>query len=100
MVVWPGTIQGKVRIITSSDKIGEMKNGEILVCPMSDPDYLPAIRKAKAIIADLGGLLCHAAIVARELRIPCIVGTKNATRVLANGDLIEMDGEKGIIKIL
>jgi pyruvate,water dikinase len=59
---------------------------------------MPAIHKAKAIVADQGGLLCHAAIVARELQIPCIVGTEYATRVLQTGDLIEVDANNGIVK--
>ena len=61
---------------------------------------MPAIQKAKAIITDVGGLLCHAAIVSRELGIPCVVGTKKATKVLNDGDLVEVDANKGIVRKL
>ena len=61
---------------------------------------MPAIRKAKAIITDEGGLLCHAAIVSRELKIPCIIGTKIATKILKDNDLIEIDTNNGIVKII
>ena len=67
---------------------------------MTTPDLMPTIKQAKAIITDEGGLTCHAAIISRELGIPCIIGTKIATKVLKNGDLVEVDAEKGILKIL
>jgi pyruvate,water dikinase len=67
---------------------------------MTRPEYMPAILKAAAIIADEGGITCHAAIVSRELGIPCIVGTKIATQALKDGDLVEVDADKGIVKIL
>ena len=77
-----------------------MKDGEILVAPMTSPDYIVAMRKASAIVTDVGGLMSHAAIISRELGIPCIVGTKIATQVLKDGDLVEVDANKGIIKKL
>ena len=61
---------------------------------------MPVIHKAKAIITDEGGITCHAAIVSREFKIPCIIGTKKATKVLRDGDLIEVDADKGIVRIL
>lgn len=99
-VIWQGIVSGKVRVIPSVDYVSKMKSGEILVCPMTDPDFLPAIHKAKAIITDQGGLLCHAAIVAREFQIPCIVGTQIATKVLKDGDLVEVDANKGVVRKL
>ncbi len=63
---------------------------------MTDPDFLPAMKKASAIITDEGGITCHAAIVSRELKIPCIIGTRIATKVLKDGDLVEVDANKGI----
>ncbi len=98
MPVWEGIVRGRVCKLSTSDEIGRMKPGEILVCPMSDPDYMPAIKKASAIVADQGGLLCHAAIVARELQIPCVVGTEYATKLLKDGDEVEVDAVKGIIR--
>lgn len=98
--IYPGTIRGKVKVILGPEEIPKMRQGEILVCPMTDPDYLPAIRKAKGFITDEGGLLTHAAIVAREFKIPGIIGTKVATRILKDGQNIELDASKGEIKIL
>jgi pyruvate,water dikinase len=65
---------------------------------MTTPDLMPAIEKAVAIVTDEGGMLCHAAIVSRELGIPCIIGTRNATSILRDGDLVEVDAEKGIVR--
>ncbi len=94
----PGYAKGKVQII-HKDNFEEFEAGSILVCEMTSPDYLPLMQKASAVITDLGGILSHAAIVARELRKPCVVGTKNATRLLREGDLVEVEAVKGIIKI-
>jgi len=67
---------------------------------MTHPEFLPMMRKAVAFVTDEGGITCHAAIVAREMKRPCIIGTKNATKVLKDGDMVEVDAEKGIVKIL
>ena len=67
---------------------------------MTNPTYVPAMQKAAAVITDEGGLLCHAAIVSRELKVPCIIGTKVATKVLKDGDRVEVDAKKGVVKIL
>ncbi len=72
--------------------------GDILVTTMTRPDFMQLMRKAKAVVTDEGGIICHAAIVSRELGIPCIIGTKNATKILNTGDQIEMDLKTGIIK--
>ena len=99
-VIWRGKEQGVARVLHSPDDIGKMRTGEILVCPMTDPDYMPAIHKAKAVVTDQGGFLCHAAIVARELQKICIVGTKIATKVFKDGDLVEVDAERGVVRKL
>ncbi len=94
----------KGRVIVIKDK-SELKNksrsiaGKILVAIQTTPHYIPYMKKAKAIITDEGGLTCHAAIVAREFKIPCIVGTKTATQILKDNDSVEIDTSKGIIKI-
>ena len=88
---------GKVQVLLDP---GQEFTGEILVAPMTSPDYIFAMKKAKAIVTDTGGLTSHAAIVSRELGVPCLVGTKIATKVLKDGDLVEVDAEKGIIKKL
>ena len=67
---------------------------------MTRPEFIPLIRKAAAIVTDAGGILCHAAIVAREMKKPCIVGTKVATKAFKDGDLVEVDANKGVVKIL
>lgn len=77
-----------------------VKEGEVLLCAMTSPDYVPAMNRAAAIVTDEGGLLCHAAIVSRELEKPCIVGTKIATKILKDGDFVEVDANKGVVNIL
>lgn len=87
--------QGKVNVIEDVSKILEFKKGEVLVTKMTDPDWLPAMRMASAIVTDEGGRVCHAAIVSRELGIPCIVGTKRATKIFKDGDEITVDCSTG-----
>lgn len=99
-VIWQGKETGRVNVLHSVDEVNKMKVGDILVCPMTDPDYMPAIKKAKAIVTNQGGMLCHAAIVARELQIPCVVGTEFATKFFHDGDMVEVDAINGIIKKL
>lgn len=95
-----GKVQGVVRIIRKKDFISLVKEGEILVSPMTTPDYLPAMKKASAFVTDEGGITSHAAIAARELKKPCIIGTKIATQVLKDGDIVEVDADRGIVTIL
>jgi len=87
--------QGKVRIIPNISKISQFQKGEVLVTRMTDPDWLPAMRIASAIVTDEGGKTCHSAIVARELGIPAIVGSQKATKILRNGKLITVDCTQG-----
>ena len=100
MVAYSGKnkIIGKVKIILSQKDFNRFEDQEILVASGTTPDYLPLIRRAKAIITDEGGILCHAAIVSREFKIPCLVGTMVTTKVLKDGDEIEIDLEKGIVR--
>ena len=88
--------QGKVRIIKDISKISEFEKHEILVTKITDPDWVPIMRLASAIVTDEGGKTCHSAIVARELGVPCIVGTKNGTQVLKNGQEITVDCARGL----
>ena len=85
-------------MIKDGKDVRKFVSGRILVALMTSPDYIVAIKKAKAIITDDGGITSHAAIVARELKKPCIVGTKFASKVLHDGDLVEVDAEQGIVK--
>ncbi|MDP3244829.1 MAG: PEP-utilizing enzyme [bacterium] len=95
-----GKVIGNVKIIQVPADITKMKAGDILVSQATSPDLLPAMRKAKAIVTNTGGLICHAAIVARELKIPCVVGTAKATLVFKDGDRVEVDAGKGVVKKL
>ena len=92
-----GVAKGKVRIITNPGGVN-LHSDEILVCDMTSPDYVHLMKQAAAIITDRGGMLCHAAIIARELGKPCIVGTENATKILKEGDLVVVDTDKGVIE--
>jgi len=94
----PGSAIGRVRVLLNSGQIREMMEGEILVTQATTPDFVPAMKKAKAIITNEGGVTCHAAIVSRELGVPCIVGTLNATKWLKTGDLVDVHAASGIVK--
>ncbi len=93
----PGVVCGKVVMIKDSSEISRVKEGDILVTQMTSPDMVPAMRKAKAIVTNEGGLTCHAAIVSRELGIPCVVGTGKATEVLKEGMEITVDASTGVV---
>ncbi len=95
-----GKAQGTVKIIIRPKDMKKMKKGDILVSIATDPDIVPAMKKAAAIVTEQGGVTSHAAIVSREMNIPCVIGTKIATRVLKDGDLVEVDATKGVVKIL
>jgi pyruvate,water dikinase len=91
----PGVATGIVRVITNLNEIDKIQKGDVLVTEMTSPDYVPAMEKSTAIVTNAGGSTCHAAIVSRELGIPCIVGTKKATEVLKEGMKITVDATHG-----
>jgi pyruvate,water dikinase len=93
-----GVAGGRVRVLTTPAEGSRLQSGEILVAPMTNPDWVPTMRRAAAVVTDGGGMTCHAAIVARELGVPCVVGTGNATSVLHDGDLVTVDGGKGSVR--
>jgi len=93
-----GTAIGPVAICRDLASIDKVKQGDILVASMTRPEYMAAIKKAAAIVTDEGGITCHAAIVARELGIPCVIGTKVATKVFKDGDMVEVRANHGMIK--
>lgn len=93
-----GRAKGIVRIIDAKSDLAKMKKGDILISQATTPDLLSAMKKAAAIATNEGGITCHAAIVSRELGIPCVVGLKIVTEVFKDGDLVEVDANKGIIK--
>ncbi len=92
-----GRASGAVRVLQSPDEGEHLVAGEILVAPMTSPDWVPTIRRAAALVTDGGGMTCHAAIVARELGVPCVVGTRNATTVLRDGEIVTVDGARGTV---
>ncbi|UPW13431.1 phosphoenolpyruvate synthase [Gordonia amicalis] len=91
----PGIATGQVRILHSPRDGHQLVDGEVLVAPMTDPDWLPTIRRASAVVTDRGGITCHAAIVAREVGVPCIVGTRTGTTDLQQGATVTVDGGSG-----
>jgi pyruvate,water dikinase len=92
-----GRAAGAVRILQSADQGDQLVTGEILVAKMTSPDWVPTMRRASALVTDGGGITCHAAIVSRELGVPCVVGARNATTVLRNGEVVTVDGAKGAV---
>jgi len=93
----PGTASGRVRVLRTPQEGNRLLDGEILVAPMTNPDWLPAIRRAAALVTETGGMTCHAAIVARELRVPCVVGARSVTTVLHDGQTVTVDGGRGTV---
>ena len=108
IVVYKGKVQAKVTVIEYGPNLFEnlktvllsMPKGNVLVADTTSPELFIACKKASAIVTNQGGMMSHAAIVSREFKIPCIVGTKIATKVLKDGDLVEVDAEKGVVKII
>ena len=104
-VAFGGKVRGRVRILRHnkedvSKEVEKFAEGDILVTEMTRPDTVMACGKAAAIVTDEGGVVCHAAIIARELKKPCIVGTKIATRILRDGMMVEVDADRGIVKVI
>ena len=91
----PGAVSGVVRVLADVSEGARLQDGEVLVAKMTNPDWLPTMRRASALITDTGGMTCHAAIVARELKVPCIVGARTATRDLTDGMVVTVDGTHG-----
>jgi len=99
-IAYKGKVTGLVKIVKNVGDLYKVNVGDILVTHMTSPNYLTAMQKAAAFVTDEGGITCHAAIVAREMKKPCIIGTKIATKVLYDGDLVEVDAEKGVVRIV
>jgi len=91
----PGAVTGVVRVLGDVSEGARLQDGEVLVAKMTNPDWLPTMRRAAALVTDTGGMTCHAAIVARELKVPCIVGARTATRDLTDGMVVTVDGTHG-----
>ncbi|MEM2380900.1 MAG: PEP-utilizing enzyme [Candidatus Nezhaarchaeales archaeon] len=95
-----GLVEGPARVIKLVDQIGEVQPGEILVCPNTNPAWAPVFTKIKAAVTDIGGITSHAAIVSREYGLPAVTGTGIATSVIKTGDMIRVDGDRGVVTIL
>ncbi len=98
MCAYPGKVQGVVRIIFDAREMRRMNKGDILVCKETNPDLVLLMERAGAIVTDEGGVTSHAAVVSREMKKPCVIGTKIATKVLKDGDIVEVDAENGMVK--
>ncbi len=96
----PGVTEGVARVLTSVNDIGQIKDGEILVCPVTAPSWAPVFGKIKAAVSDIGGTMSHAAIVAREYGMPAVVGTGHATKRIQTGQRIRVDGTTGVVTIV
>jgi pyruvate,water dikinase len=93
----PGRASGAVRLLQSPKEADDFVPGDVVVAAMTNPDWVPVIRRASALVTDGGGMTCHAAIVSRELGVPCVVGTRRATEVLRDGEIVTVDGAKGVV---
>ncbi len=99
-VAYTGRAKGKVRLVFSTKDFFHFKAGEILITSMTNPHMVPIMKKAAAFVTDEGGITCHAAIMSRELKKPCIIATKFATKIFKDGDLVEVDANAGIVRKL
>jgi pyruvate,water dikinase len=98
---WPGIYRGRARLILSPDAEGQpFEDGEVLISIQSSPALMPLLERAGAIVTDDGGIVCHAAIIARELRKPTLIGTRTATSQICTGDLVEVDTLAQVVRIL
>ncbi|WP_236834137.1 phosphoenolpyruvate synthase [Blastococcus sp. KM273129] len=93
----PGRASGRVRVLHSPGEGDRLQDGEVLVAPLTNPDWMPAMRRAAAVVTDSGGITCHAAIVARELGVPAVVGTRTGTTALSDGTAVTVDGDAGVV---
>jgi phosphohistidine swiveling domain-containing protein len=97
MAAYPGKAKGRARIVLDPARAKDFRKGDILITGMTRPAFVPLMEKAAAFVTDIGGLLCHAALVAREMKKPCIIGTQNATKLIKDGEIIEVDADKGTV---
>jgi pyruvate, water dikinase len=95
-----GVVEGVARVLTDVNQIGEIRDGEILVCPVTAPSWAPVFGKIKAAVSDIGGSMSHAAIVAREYGLPAVVGTGDATKRIRTGQRIRVDGDRGTVQVI
>ncbi len=97
-VASPGKVRGVAKIVENESQLSKVEKGDILITYMTKPSFLPAMERAAAIVTNEGGVTCHAAIVSREMKKPCVIGIKVATQVFKDGDMVEVDADKGVVK--
>lgn len=95
---YPGRALGPIKVVETGADIGKVKRGDILAAVMTFPNFVPAMEQAAAFVTDEGGILCHAAIIAREMKKPCVIGTKIATAIFHDGDYVEVDATNGVVR--
>jgi len=95
-----GVVEGRARVLMNVNDIGQIQAGEVLVCPVTAPSWGPVFGKITAAVSDIGGIMSHAAIVAREYGMPAVVGTGSATKKIRTGDLVRVDGDEGVVTVL
>jgi len=93
----PGRAAGPARVVRSDEDLEALRAGEVVVCRMSNTEWVAALGRVAALVTDQGGMACHAAIIAREMGLPCVVGCGNATAAIKTGDVIEVDGDLGLV---
>jgi pyruvate,water dikinase len=96
----PGVAEGFARVLRRSDQLAELEEGEILVAPVTSPSWTPVFHRIAGAVLDTGGIMCHAAIVAREYGLPAVVGTGTGTRLIKTGDRVRIDAGTGVVTIL
>jgi pyruvate,water dikinase len=96
----PGRTRGTARVVTSPEQLHEVQTGEILVCRITAPSWAPVFSRLKAAVSDIGGIMAHTAIVSREYGLPAVVGTGFATQRIRSGQMIEVDGNDGVVRVL
>ncbi|MCH8949808.1 MAG: hypothetical protein IIB87_05475, partial [Chloroflexi bacterium] len=96
----PGKVTGTAKVVPSLAEAAKLKPGDILVAPATMPAWTPLFASIAAVVTDAGGVLSHAAIVAREYGIPAVLGTGSATRTIQDGQIIEVDGDEGVVRIV
>lgn len=95
----PGCQEGVAHLVSDPSELDTVKEGEILVCKMTNPAWVVSFSKISALVTDTGGALSHPAVVAREFGVPCVVGTRRATQLIQTGDRIRVDGSKGVVEV-
>jgi pyruvate,water dikinase len=96
----PGVVRGTARVVTSPEELHAIETGDVLVCRITAPSWAPVFSRLAAAVSDVGGIMAHTAIVSREYGLPAVVGTGFATQRIRSGQLVEVDGDNGVVRII